>query len=222
MYAIVRTGGKQYRVQEGRSVTVERLPGDEGDTVELQDVLLIGDGDDVTVGAPVIEGARVVAEVENQGRAPKIIVFKYKAKVRYRRKLGHRQQFTKLTVREILRPGQVSKSTKPARRRRKAVEPDEETPVAEAETPGAEVEAPAAESARAAPKRPTRRKAAAEVEDVTKEDLPKFTRRTRTPKAEQTGEKPAEGEEPKPRTRRTRAAKAEEPAADASKAEETE
>jgi large subunit ribosomal protein L21 len=216
MYAIVRTGGKQYRVQEGASVSVERLPGEEGDTLELQDVLLIGDGDDVTVGAPTIEGARVVAEVENQGRSPKIIVFKYKAKVRYRRKRGHRQAFTKLTIREILRPGQESKAAKPTRRR-KAAEAEEETPVAEAEavaTPVAEVEAPEA------PKRPARRKAAAEVEDVSRESLPKF-RRTRAPKAEQTDDKPAEGDEPKPRARRTRAPKADEPAAE-SKAEETE
>jgi hypothetical protein len=135
--------------------------------------------------------------------------------VRYRRKRGHRQAFTKLTIREILRPGQDSKVAKPARRRRKAAA-EEEEPVGEAEaveTPAAEV----AETADAAPKR-TRRKAAAEVEEVTKEDLPKF-RRTRAPKAEKAGDEPAESE-PKPRARRSRA-KADEPAGE-SKAEETE
>ena len=120
MYAIIRSGGKQYRVEEGRSVSVERLPADEGATVELGDVLLIADDGEVTVGAPVIEGARVLAQVEANGRAKKIVVFKYKAKVRTRKKTGHRQAFTRLAVREILRPGQQSKeAAKPKRRRRR-------------------------------------------------------------------------------------------------------
>jgi large subunit ribosomal protein L21 len=221
MYAIVRTGGKQYRVQEGRSVTVERLPAGEGDTVELRDVLLIADEDEVTVGAPTIEGARVVAEVEDQGRAPKITVFKYKAKVRYRRKLGHRQRLTRLAVREILRPGQESKLAKPPRRRRRPAKEAEEAPAAEgeaAEVPPAE----AVEAPEAAPKRPARRRAAPKVEDVAKEDLPTFRRRTRAPKAEQAEERPSAGEEPKPPARRTRQPKAEEPSTDEPKTEETE
>src|SRR3972149_7766371 len=139
MYAIVRTGGKQHRVEAGRAVVVERLPAAEGSTVELSDVLLIADDGQVTVGTPTIEGARVLAEVEAHGRSKKIIVFKYKAKVRTRKKTGHRQAFTRLVVREILGPGEESKTVeqpKP-RRRRKAAEPEE----------GAEaVAAPAAEA----------------------------------------------------------------------------
>ena len=102
MYAIVNTGGKQYRVALGDTVRVERLPGDEGDLLELDDVRLVSDDDGgVTVGSPSIEGAKVTAEVTAQGRGKKVIVFKYKAKTRYRRKNGHRQNFTELRVTDI-------------------------------------------------------------------------------------------------------------------------
>ena len=169
MYAIVRTGGKQYRVEEGRTVTVERLPVEEGAAVELDNVLLIEDDGQVTVGSPIIEGARVLTEVEANGRAKKIIVFKYRAKVRTRKKTGHRQHFTRLAITEILRPGQESKTAKPKRRRRaKAVEKPAEALVAE--TP---VDAAAAATAAAAPKRGTRRKAAATKTSTAAKAAPK-------------------------------------------------
>ena len=102
MYAIVNTGGKQYRVQPGDTVRVEYLPGDRGDLIELEDVRLLADDDgEVTVGAPTVQGAKVTAEVLEQGRAKKVIVFKYKAKTRYRRKNGHRQNYTELRVTDI-------------------------------------------------------------------------------------------------------------------------
>lgn len=102
MYAIVNTGGKQYRVEPGDTLRVEYLPADEGDLVELEDVrMLSDDGGAVTMGAPSIEGAKVTAEVLAQGRGKKVIVFKYKAKTRYRRKNGHRQNFTELRVTDI-------------------------------------------------------------------------------------------------------------------------
>ena len=102
MYAIVNTGGKQYRVQPGDTVRVEYLRADEGDLVELEDVRLLSDDDgEVAVGAPTVEGAKVTAEVVRQGRGKKVIVFKYKAKTRYRRKNGHRQNFTELRVTDI-------------------------------------------------------------------------------------------------------------------------
>ncbi len=155
MYAVVRTGGKQYRVQEGRALTVERLPGEPGDTVELGEVLLLADGDDITIGAPSIEGARIVGTIAEQGRAKKIIVFRYKAKTRARKKNGHRQHFTKLIVSNILGPGQEPKAKQeesapettaeavaPKRRgRRKAVAADEAATPAAA-TPEASAEAP--------------------------------------------------------------------------------
>jgi large subunit ribosomal protein L21 len=109
LYAVVRTGGKQYRVQEGRPITIERLPGEPGETVELRDVLLLADGENVTVGSPVIDGARVVGTIAEQGRSKKVIVFRYKAKTRSRKKTGHRQHFTRLLVEDILAPGQEPK-----------------------------------------------------------------------------------------------------------------
>jgi large subunit ribosomal protein L21 len=211
MYAIVRTGGKQYRVEAGRAITVERLPAEEGATVELSDVQMIADDGQVTVGTPIIEGARVVAEVETQGRAKKIIVFKYKAKVRTRKKTGHRQSFTKLAVREILRPGEKSKleEEKPkARRRRKTAEEEAEQPVAEAETPTAEaVEVEAAEAApevvEAAPKRRTRKKAAEKEAPATEEaQAEKPKARTRKKTEASTEEAPAADAEAKPPRRR--------------------
>lgn len=102
MYAILETGGKQYKVRPGDTLSVEKLPGEPGDTVDLGRVLMLADGEAVTIGRPTVSGARVVAEVVQQGRGPKIIVFKYKAKVRYRRKTGHRQSLTTLRVKEIL------------------------------------------------------------------------------------------------------------------------
>ena len=102
MYAVVRTGGKQYSVREGQQLDVELIAGEAGERIELGDVLLVSDGDQLTVGTPTVAGARVVAEVLGHGRAPKVTVFKYKRKTRYRRKLGHRQPFTRLAVREII------------------------------------------------------------------------------------------------------------------------
>ena len=97
-YAIVQTGGKQYRVTPGDTLRVESLPGDEGDEVQLTDVLMVSNNGKVTLGSPTVPGAKVTAEVVGQGRGKKIIVFKYKAKTRYRRKNGHRQPYTELIV----------------------------------------------------------------------------------------------------------------------------
>ena len=102
MYAVVQTGGKQYRVTKGQSLLVERLDGVKGDTIELDRVLLVADGDTMIVGQPTVEGARVIATLSNEEKSPKIIVFKYKRKVRYRRKKGHRQIHTRLFIRDIV------------------------------------------------------------------------------------------------------------------------
>ncbi len=101
MYAIIRTGGKQYQVAAGDTLRVEKLQGEVGDTVELSDVLLVADGEDVKVGKPVVEGAKVVAKIAEQGKAKKVLVFKKKKRKGYRVLRGHRQMFTALSIEEI-------------------------------------------------------------------------------------------------------------------------
>ena len=100
-FAIVETGGKQYRVHEGDTIRVESLDGDEGDTVSLDLVKLVSLNGETSVGTTNVEGAKVQAEVVNKGKGKKIVVFKYKAKTRYRRKNGHRQNFTDLRITDI-------------------------------------------------------------------------------------------------------------------------
>jgi large subunit ribosomal protein L21 len=101
-YAIVQTGGKQYRVSSGETIDVMHLPVEEGSTVELDQVLLIAHGESIRVGTPTVEGAKVIAEVLSEGKGKKVIVFKYKPKVRYRRRKGHRQLYTRLAIKEIV------------------------------------------------------------------------------------------------------------------------
>ena len=101
IYAIVETGGKQYKVSPGQTVDVEKLTV-EGGNIELDRVYLFVDGDKVTLGKPTIDGAKVVAEVVEEGKKDKVIVFKYKPKIRYRIKRGHRQMYTRLAIKEIV------------------------------------------------------------------------------------------------------------------------
>lgn len=113
MYAIVETGGKQYRVTPGDTIAVERLTGEPGDVLDLGRVLLIAgsESDSARVGSPGVDGAVVRAEVVEHARGEKVIVFRYKSKVRYRRKTGHRQALTRLRITDILLDGH---STQPA------------------------------------------------------------------------------------------------------------
>ena len=101
MYAVVKSGGKQYKVQEGETFRVEKLPGEVGTEITFDDVLLFSDGENVQVGTPRLDNVTVKGTVVEQGRARKIIVFKYKRRKRYRRKQGHRQQFTAVKVDSI-------------------------------------------------------------------------------------------------------------------------
>ncbi|MFC2052183.1 50S ribosomal protein L21 [Chloroflexota bacterium] len=118
----METGGKQYRVTSGQVIDVDRMDVAEGDTVELDKVLLIADGDKVTAGMPIVEGAKVVATSQGEGKSKKIIVFKYKPKVRYRKKTGHRQFYTRLAIDEIVGPGaKEGEPVKKVRRRKKEV-----------------------------------------------------------------------------------------------------
>ena len=101
MHAIIETGGKQYKVAEGDTLFIEKLPNEAGDAVTFDKVLAILDGDKATFGTPVVEGAKVDASVVKNGKGKKIIVFKYKPKQNYRRKQGHRQPYTKVTIGKI-------------------------------------------------------------------------------------------------------------------------
>ncbi|HUH57183.1 MAG TPA: 50S ribosomal protein L21 [Pseudomonadales bacterium] len=101
MYAVVVTGGKQYRVEEGQTFKVEKLEVATGDQIELERVLLIGNGDDVKIGAPVVEGAKVMAEVVAHGRHKKIKIIKFKRRKHHMKQMGHRQWFTELKITSI-------------------------------------------------------------------------------------------------------------------------
>ena len=101
MYAIIRSGGKQYRAEVGATVDVDRLPQEVGETLEISDVLLVADGDDTRIGRPTVEGASVTATVVDQFRGKKIIVYKYRQRTNYRRKQGHRQYYTRLRIEDI-------------------------------------------------------------------------------------------------------------------------
>ncbi len=101
MYAIIRTGGKQYQVACGDQLRVEKLEGNVGDSVSLDDVLLVADGENVTIGQPVVENAKVTAKIAEQGKDKKVIVFKKKRRKGYRLKRGHRQSYTALKIENI-------------------------------------------------------------------------------------------------------------------------
>jgi large subunit ribosomal protein L21 len=102
MYAVIQTGGKQYRVAQGDLITVEKLDGAAGDPVEIDTVLMVGEGNQVTVGQPRLEQARVVGRIVRQDRGPKVIIYKHKRRKGYQKKQGHRQWQTLLRVTEIL------------------------------------------------------------------------------------------------------------------------
>jgi len=101
-FAILRAGGKQLRVEPGQTIEVERIEAEPGDSVEFSEVLLVGGDSGPRFGNPVVDGAKVVGTVVGQIRAPKIVVFKYKPKTRYRRKTGHRQSLTRVAIQEIV------------------------------------------------------------------------------------------------------------------------
>ncbi|MDH5357706.1 MAG: 50S ribosomal protein L21 [Gammaproteobacteria bacterium] len=98
MYAIVATGGKQYRVKEGETLRVEKLSAEAGDTVELDKVLLVGEGADVKVGAPYLDGAKVTAKVAANGRGDKVKIIKFRRRKHHRKQMGHRQSYTEIEI----------------------------------------------------------------------------------------------------------------------------
>ncbi len=101
MYAVIKTGGKQYRVAQGDRLRVETLSATEGDTVELTEVLMVADGDDVKVGAPLLEGAKVAAKVVAHGRGKKVKIVKFRRRKHHRKQMGHRQNYTEVEIESI-------------------------------------------------------------------------------------------------------------------------
>ncbi|MFC1991339.1 50S ribosomal protein L21 [Chloroflexota bacterium] len=120
IYAIIETGGKQYKVTSGQVIDVDRLGMAEGNTVELDRVLLIANDDKVTVGTPTIDGAKVLATSQGENRGKKIIVLKYKPKTRYRKKTGHRQDYTRLVIDSIIESGEGQEAPAKRTRQRKS------------------------------------------------------------------------------------------------------
>ncbi|HSR32164.1 MAG TPA: 50S ribosomal protein L21 [Anaerolineae bacterium] len=102
MYAVVKTGGKQYRVSPGDSIEVEKLPFEVGEKIELDQVLLVANGSGAKIGRPLVKGAKVKATVTRQAKGRKVIIFKYRPSKRYRRRRGHRQHYTRLRIDEIV------------------------------------------------------------------------------------------------------------------------
>lgn len=152
MYAVVVTGGKQYRVEAGSTLDVERLAGDPGASVTFDRVLMIGDGDQVTVGTPVVAGASVSGTVISQTLGPKLIIFKFKQKVKYRRRTGYRQHLTRVRI-DAINPTagapreEPPKAVKPrvSRAKASAVKAQETPAEPPAEKPRARRKAPAKE-----------------------------------------------------------------------------
>ena len=143
MYAVIETGGKQYRVQEGDVITVEKLDVEAGSKIELDKVLVLNNGTELKVGAPYVEGAKVVGEVVENGKGKKVIIFKYKAKKDYRKKQGHRQPYTMIKIESLdgkAAPAKVAESKVSASMKKDEL-------IAYAEEHGIEVDAKATKAA---------------------------------------------------------------------------
>jgi large subunit ribosomal protein L21 len=158
MFAVVQTGGKQYRVAVGQSIQVEKLPNIKGDSFEFDRVLMVCEGDQITAGTPLVAGVRVVATISRQERGPKILVFRYKSKKRVRVLRGHRQSLTQLFIRDIVVNGESTAArSAPAEQPSPAATTLTAAPAAEPEAaliaspvdPVTEMAAPAAEAAAA-------------------------------------------------------------------------
>ena len=156
MYALVKTGGKQYRVSKDDTILVERISADEGAEVILDNVVMLGDGDKVTIGTPRVEGAAVSATVMRQTRGPKIIIFRRKRRKNHRRTQGHRQDLTLLKINAIAEDG---KSLTPKAAPKKAAAKTEEAKAAPKKAPAKKAVAKA--EAKAAPKKAAAKKAPA-------------------------------------------------------------
>ena len=158
MFAVIKTGGKQYRVAADDILKIERVAGDEGSLVELSEVLMVGEGANTTIGAPTVDGAMVTAEIVQQGRARKLIAFKKRRRQNSRRTIGHRQHFSKIQILEILtdgkKPSKKASGKSAADTKAAAAPKKEEAKKAAPKKADAKAEAPKKEEAKkAAPKK---------------------------------------------------------------------
>ena len=187
MYAVVNTGGKQYKVRQGEVLRVEKLSGEVGSPVTFDRVLMFSDGENVSIGQPVLDGVSVEGHIGEQGKAKKIIVFKYKRRKRFRRKKGHRQEFTAVQIDSI-----NAKGTKAA----KGAEPKSEAkaevkePEAKKATPKIET-AKKAETKKVAPKKEAAKKTEAKKAAPKKESAKKTEAKKAAPKKETAKKAPA-------------------------------
>ena len=163
MYAVVNSGGKQYKVQQGQILRVEKISGDVGNPVTFDRVLMFSDGENISIGQPALEDVAVAGHIVEQGKAKKIIVFKYKRRKRYRRTRGHRQVFTAVLIDSIKPKAKKSSETK-------------DEPEAQAKKPGAEKAAPEKEEAKkAAPDKEASKKPETEATTAKKAESEKET-----------------------------------------------
>ncbi|MHA7898452.1 MAG: 50S ribosomal protein L21 [Henriciella sp.] len=167
MFAVIKTGGKQYKVAEGDEIVIEKLAADAGDSVTFEDVLMLGDDKKVTIGEPVVAGASVVGTVAEQRKGAKVLIMKKRQRNTYRRKKGHRQLETVVTIESILADGKKAPAKKKAAPKKEEAPKKEAAPKAEAKAPAAKKEA--AETKPAAKKAAPKKEAApAKADDLTK------------------------------------------------------
>jgi large subunit ribosomal protein L21 len=187
MYAVVSSGGKQYRVEPGSTLLMERLASQPGGSILFDRVLLIGDGDEVTVGTPVVAGASVSGTVLGEELGPKLVIFKFKQKVKYRRRTGHRQHLLRVRIDEINAEGRpkARARAKPKADVEAAAETEAAAPAAKAAKPTAKPRASRAKVVRAAAPAEATEEPATEAASVEK---PKPKRRSPRPKAEKAEE----------------------------------
>ena len=183
MYAVVTTGGKQYRVEAGSELIVERLAAEPGASITFDRVLLVGDGEAVTVGSPTVDGASVIGTVLGEELGPKLVIFKFKQKVKYRRTTGHRQHLTRVRIDEISSGGKRSKAQSAAKPAKAAAADTADEPGTAEKAVQASIEAEAPTKARGTRKTTApRAKAAAEADEAESPKAKPATRRRTTAK----------------------------------------
>jgi large subunit ribosomal protein L21 len=190
MYAVVTTGGKQYKVEEGETLKVEKIPGDVGSSVKFERVLMISDGDSVSIGQPVLDDAWVEGHIVEQGKSKKIIVFKYKRRKRYRRKHGHRQQYTAIKIDSIRAKKTDTKKAEPETEAKKPADKKVEAKEAAAGIEAKKPEAPKDAVEKKAAKKPEA-KAEAKKKETKKAVKPKAKKAEAKPKAKKAATKKA-------------------------------